>query len=75
MKYNVTKFKIRDKHLLTSKIFETPLSENTEFPLFSNKQIEVNNDSEWKKRLKIKENILTLHFREILASHKPTILA
>jgi hypothetical protein len=31
-------------------------------------------DLEWQKKLKIKENILVLHFKEVLNTFKPKIL-
>jgi hypothetical protein len=74
MKYKKKKFDFRTNDLLNSKVFEIHMKDENPFPIFFQNQTTDNNDGEWRKRLKIKENILALHFREILKNYKPSIL-
>ncbi len=70
MKYRQKKFPVKNKDMLNSKIFELPFKE--EFSLLSGTSGDA--DGEWKKKLKIKENIMALHFKERLQNYKPGIL-
>jgi hypothetical protein len=71
MKYKKNKFSVKKKEILNSKIFEIPLKE--EFAIFNTRNDDAN-DGEWKKKLKIKENIMALHFKEVLQNYKPAVL-
>mmetsp|Transcript_23821 Transcript_23821/g.20755 ORF Transcript_23821/g.20755 Transcript_23821/m.20755 type:complete len:86 (+) Transcript_23821:982-1239(+) len=74
MKYQNKKFSIRKQELLSSKIFDLHKSEFS-YGFGNNVQNSTDqSDSEWKKKLKFKENILTLHFKQVLSNYKPRIL-
>jgi len=74
MKYKKKKFDFRTKEMLGSKLFELHMNGENPFPVLFENQQESGNDSEWRKRLKIKENILALHFKESFKTYKPSIL-
>lgn len=73
MKYQAKKFSIRKKELLGSKVFNLH-NGNFSYGFPNNENVPEQNDAEWKKKLKIKENILSLHFKEALSNYKPKIL-
>jgi hypothetical protein len=72
MNYKKTKFCIRKREILNSTLFNVIYKTKVDPPVKPENQPE--NDPEWKKKLKIKENILSLHFKEVLKMYKPKIL-
>lgn len=75
MKYKKRKFCFRKKELLGSKLFAISFKNKDDISFLNDYQSSSEgNDTEWRKRLKIKENILALHFKEVLQNYKPKIL-
>jgi hypothetical protein len=75
MNYKKDKFCIRKREMLNSNLFNVIYKMKSEIPAkVETSEAEQKNDPEWQKKLKIKENILSLHFKERLKAYKPKIL-
>jgi len=76
MKYNRQKYTVKDSEIMNSKIFDIAIDPTMSADTFTsaNNSTHELTEQDIKKRVKIKENILTLHFKELYRDHKPNIL-